>query len=147
MNHPNQARDNEILNKFKIEDALKITPNGYRFSLKFKRALWLASSKLCAYCGNEVENHKSMNVDHFVPKSKGGSEAFDNYVCSCSYCNLSKQAVDMDEFRIRMSISKSPLKGIINSAQLKQLTEIGVKLPFEIQKFHFEQVLEKGVVF
>nr|WP_257224531.1 HNH endonuclease signature motif containing protein [Acinetobacter sp. YH12123] len=108
--------------------------------------MWLASSKLCAYCGDEIENHKSMNVDHFIPKSKGGPEALNNYVCSCGYCNFSKQAVDMDEFRIRMSISKSPLKGIINSTQFKQLTEIGVELPFKIQKFHFEKVIEKGVV-
>lgn len=145
MSHPNQARNNEILNQFKIEEALKITPNGYRFSLKFKRALWLASSKLCAYCGDEIENHKSMNVDHFIPKSKGGAEDFSNYVCSCRDCNLSKQTVDMEEFRIRMSLNKSPLKGIINSTQFKQLLEIGVELPFEIKQFHFERIIVGGV--
>lgn len=145
MNHPSQARNNEILSAFVIDEALKITPNGYRFSLRFKRALWLASSKLCAYCGNDVENHKTMNVDHFMPKSKGGAEAFDNYVCSCRCCNLSKQTVDIDEFRIRMSINKSPLKGIINSTQFKQLVDLGVELPVKIQQFHFEQIIEKGV--
>lgn len=143
MIHPSQARNNELLLGMASEDALKITERGSRFSLKFKRALWTASEKKCAYCGGEIESHKVMHVDHFIPLSKGGSNEVSNFICSCHLCNISKNNVDISEFRIRMSINKSPLKGILRPSQVTQLLEIGVVLPFEIQKFHFEEVIFK----
>lgn len=143
--HPSQARNNSLLSAIASEDALKITERGSRFSLKFKRALWDASERKCAYCGDEIENHKSMHVDHFTPISKGGSNDISNFICACHLCNISKNNVDMAEFRMRMSINKSPLRGILRPTQVRQLLSIGVILPLEIKKFYFEIILEQGV--
>lgn len=140
---PYQARDNSFLVNFEVSDALKITANGYRFSLIFKKALWNASKQQCVYCGELIENHKSMNVDHFIPKSRGGEESIENYVCACGSCNSAKHNVDLEEFRFRLSINKSPLKGILSPTQARQLIAIGVVLPLEIKKFHFERILSE----
>lgn len=44
---------------------------------------------MCAYCGRrppEVE----LQVDHVMPRSKGGSDNLDNLTTACSDCNLGK---------------------------------------------------------
>ena len=40
----------------------------------------------CQYCGAQ----KRLTVDHVVPRSKGGSDGWDNVVTSCAPCNLRK---------------------------------------------------------
>jgi hypothetical protein len=40
----------------------------------------------CAYCGSTRKPH----VDHIVPVSRGGSNAFENLATSCGQCNQSK---------------------------------------------------------
>lgn len=142
--HPSKARNNSLLLNFTNEEALKITEKGARFPLKFKRVLWEASNKKCAYCGEEIQHHKIMHVDHFIPVSKEGKNEISNFICACHLCNISKNNVDMTEFRMRMSINKSALKGILRPTQVRQLLEIGVILPFEIQEFHFEKINRGG---
>lgn len=47
----------------------------------------------CCYCGtDEVSVGGELEVEHFRPKSKGGTDALDNLVYSCSRCNLFKAA-------------------------------------------------------
>ncbi len=139
MNHPAQARNNFLLSKMADNDAIKITEKGSRFSLKFKRILWEASDKKCAYCGSDINHHKVMHVDHFIPLSKGGANKISNFVCSCHLCNISKNNVDIEEFRFRMSINNSPLKGILRAEQVRQLIGLNVVLPIEIREFYFEK--------
>lgn len=45
-------------------------------------------SGCCYYCGISVLNN--FQVDHFIPLSRGGSNAADNIVISCPKCNFSK---------------------------------------------------------
>ena len=47
----------------------------------FARDLWE-----CQYCGGPAEN-----VDHVVPKSKGGPHSWDNVVAACRRCNSRKE--------------------------------------------------------
>ena len=44
----------------------------------------------CQYCGSTF-NHKSLTIDHVVPKSKGGSFSWDNLVAACKPCNQDKK--------------------------------------------------------
>lgn len=56
----------------------------------------------CAYCGVTLKGSPDIphpNVDHVVPKSKGGSNKLDNKVLSCQTCNSSKGARTPDEWR------------------------------------------------
>lgn len=41
----------------------------------------------CAYCGGQATT-----VDHVVPRSRGGSDTWDNLTGACNRCNASKGA-------------------------------------------------------
>ena len=47
----------------------------------------------CAYCSN-VANE----VDHIVPKVKGGEDTLDNCVAACRRCNVQKKDQDQAVF-------------------------------------------------
>jgi 5-methylcytosine-specific restriction endonuclease McrA len=42
---------------------------------------------ICAYCCDDANE-----VDHIVPRSKGGSDDPSNLVCACKHCNAAKGA-------------------------------------------------------
>ena len=46
----------------------------------------------CSYCGRTplTDNKVELQVDHVVPKSKGGSDAMSNYLTACRECNVGK---------------------------------------------------------
>lgn len=45
----------------------------------------------CAYCGvHERDVGSELEVEHFHPRSKGGSDDIDNLIYSCSACNRFK---------------------------------------------------------
>lgn len=56
----------------------------------FKRDLFT-----CQYCGNKPPS-VILEVDHIIPKSKGGSDDIDNLVCSCFDCNRGKSNVELN---------------------------------------------------
>ena len=43
----------------------------------------------CQYCG-EVFDRKDLNLDHVVPRDRGGPTTWENIVCSCIKCNTRK---------------------------------------------------------
>src|SRR6185295_10006071 len=44
---------------------------------------------LCCYCGKKFPT-QSLNLEHVMPKSRGGQSSWDNIVTSCIPCNLRK---------------------------------------------------------
>jgi len=44
----------------------------------------------CQYCGKNVSEGITLEVDHKIPHSRGGKDEFDNYTTSCKDCNLGK---------------------------------------------------------
>jgi len=56
---------------------------------------FLESATHCHYCGT---NKAKLTVDHFVPLSKGGAHALENFVPACKSCNSSKRDRDPHEF-------------------------------------------------
>src|SRR5689334_13268434 len=45
----------------------------------------------CEYCrAPEIVFNMAFEVDHIVPRSRGGSNALDNLALACSICNLFK---------------------------------------------------------
>ena len=58
----------------------------YRSRVPLTRAaLMRRDNYLCAYCGTKAET-----IDHVVPRSRGGTHAWENCVASCSRCNHRK---------------------------------------------------------
>ena len=52
----------------------------------------------CAYCG-QVITIKEMQVDHIIPKARGGTDAYNNLVPACRLCNHYKRAGSLTFFR------------------------------------------------
>jgi 5-methylcytosine-specific restriction endonuclease McrA len=51
-----------------------------------RRAVFARDDGRCQYCGRAAEN-----IDHIVPKSRGGRHTWDNVVASCRPCNSRKE--------------------------------------------------------
>lgn len=51
-----------------------------------RRAVFIRDNYECQYCGRPAEN-----VDHVVPRSRGGLHTWDNVVASCRPCNSRKE--------------------------------------------------------
>ena len=45
---------------------------------------------VCLYCGNSLGSVSTMEVDHIIPQSKGGSSSMPNLAGACRTCNRSK---------------------------------------------------------
>jgi 5-methylcytosine-specific restriction endonuclease McrA len=43
----------------------------------------------CQYCG-QVFERKDLNLDHVIPRDRGGPTSWENIVCSCIPCNTQK---------------------------------------------------------
>lgn len=52
----------------------------------------------CELCGISMEE-KALEVDHIVPKNKGGKDSIDNYQALCYSCNANKRDLDSTDFR------------------------------------------------
>src|SRR5512143_659108 len=51
--------------------------------------IYARDESTCQYCGRRYRRSE-LNLDHVVPRSRGGSTSWDNVVCSCIACNLRK---------------------------------------------------------
>lgn len=51
---------------------------------------------LCAYCGNVFEE-SGLTVEHVIPRSRGGRDAWTNVVASCRSCNCRKDCRTPEE--------------------------------------------------
>ncbi len=51
-----------------------------------RRAVFARDGWVCQYCGSAAEN-----VDHVIPRSRGGPHEWDNVVAACRRCNSKKE--------------------------------------------------------
>lgn len=55
----------------------------------------------CQYCG-KVFDRKDLNLDHVIPRDRGGPTSWENIVCSCIACNTRKSNRTPDEAGVRL---------------------------------------------
>ena len=55
----------------------------------------------CQYCGKKFDT-KELNLDHVLPRARGGATTWDNVVCSCSSCNGRKGNRTLVEVGMRL---------------------------------------------
>jgi 5-methylcytosine-specific restriction endonuclease McrA len=61
-----------------------------RRSVRFTRFnIYARDCHRCQYCGCRLLRSE-LNLDHVVPRSRGGASTWDNVVCSCRRCNRTK---------------------------------------------------------
>lgn len=54
-----------------------------------RRHIFLRDGFRCQYCGLRPER-KELNIDHVLPRSRGGNSSWENLVASCRRCNFRK---------------------------------------------------------
>lgn len=60
-------------------------PRQYRLAVN-RRTVFARDGSRCQYCGSAAEN-----LDHVVPRSRGGEHTWENVVASCRRCNTRKE--------------------------------------------------------
>lgn len=71
-------------------------PYQARISLN-RRAVFARDEHRCQYCGASAEN-----IDHVIPRSRGGPHSWDNVVASCRPCNSRKRDRSPEESGMRL---------------------------------------------
>lgn len=76
--------------------------------IKFSRENIIARDKnRCQYCG-EIFPTKELQIEHIVPRSKGGKKTWNNLVASCHKCNSFKANRTPEE--AGMKLIRKPVK-------------------------------------
>lgn len=70
-----------------------------------RKAVLARDAYTCQYCGRE---QLGLTVDHVVPRSRGGSSAWDNIVAACAPCNRKKGNRLPTEARMKLRTSPKP---------------------------------------
>ena len=66
-----------------------------------RRAVFARDGHKCQYCGAAAEN-----IDHVIPRSRGGTHTWDNVVAACRPCNMRKEDRYLHE--LGMVLRKKP---------------------------------------
>ena len=56
----------------------------------------------CAYCGCELDFF-NFEIDHIIPKKRGGNNRIENLYPCCRDCNIFKYDNEIEEFRRKVS--------------------------------------------
>ena len=63
--------------------------------------IFLRDHNTCQYCRRTLPK-KELNIDHVIPRSRGGISTWENVVCSCLDCNRRKGGQTPEEARMRL---------------------------------------------
>ncbi|MCL2778177.1 MAG: HNH endonuclease [Polyangiaceae bacterium] len=67
-----------------------------------RRNLMLRDSHQCQYCGRQPPL-RDLNIDHVLPRSRGGIDSWENLVTACRFCNLRKGRRTPEEANMRLA--------------------------------------------
>ncbi len=68
-----------------------------------RKAVFLRDAHTCQYCGRAAEN-----VDHVIPRSRGGGHTWDNVVAACRRCNGRKENRSPQEAGLQLARRPGP---------------------------------------
>jgi 5-methylcytosine-specific restriction endonuclease McrA len=63
-----------------------------------RRAVFARDDWTCQYCGSQAEN-----LDHVIPRSRGGEHVWENVVAACRRCNAKKENRLLAEARLTLA--------------------------------------------
>src|SRR5688572_9937880 len=78
-----------------------------------RRNIFLRDAYTCQYCGRSP-HARDLNLDHVMPRSRGGKSSWDNLVTSCRDCNLRKGGSTPEE--CGMLLRRPPVRPTWNAA-------------------------------
>ena len=76
----------------------RIPKTKVRFS---RHNIYMRDGNTCQYCGLELPRI-DLNLDHVVPRAQGGRTTWENVVCCCIDCNLTKGARTPDQAGMKL---------------------------------------------
>ncbi len=99
----------------------------------------------CAYCGTELV--EGWQIDHIVPKSRGGTNDIINLNPSCRACNNYKGGATLEEFRRQIDTLFNKSEYLFKSkAKMEVAISIGkMTLPIWDKVFYFEKVEQQMI--
>jgi 5-methylcytosine-specific restriction endonuclease McrA len=68
-----------------------------------RRAVFARDGHRCQYCGATAEN-----IDHVVPRSRGGTHTWENVVAACRPCNMRKEDHLLSETTLTLGRQPAP---------------------------------------
>jgi site-specific DNA-methyltransferase (adenine-specific) len=74
-----------------------------------KERLYKEQNGLCNGCGKEFDSW-NLEIDHIIPKAKGGGDYYENYQLLCGSCNRIKGDRPMEYLRLKIETRKKLLK-------------------------------------
>ena len=78
------------------------------YNIKLNRKnIYTRDNNMCQYCGKSFDTSE-LNIDHVIPKAQGGTNDWNNLVCSCIKCNQRKR--DRTPKQANMSLIRKPFK-------------------------------------
>jgi len=91
-----------------------------------RKLIWEKAGGKCVYCSVEVtyysKKSNSLEIDHVVPKSKGGSDDESNLACACRGCNRAKHDMSAEKFA-QYRIAKASENNNSGGEKLRQTSE------------------------
>lgn len=72
-------------------------------SLRFE--IFKRDNFTCQYCGRKTPE-VILELDHIVPRSKGGKEDIQNYLTSCFECNRGKSNTPLNQIKTRLDLKE-----------------------------------------
>lgn len=73
-----------------------------RAKVRFSRYnIYTRDANTCQYCGRQLPRAE-LNLDHVVPRSRGGRTTWENVVCCCVDCNIAKGACTLEQAGLRL---------------------------------------------
>ena len=82
----------------------RIPKTKVRFS---RHNIYMRDGNTCQYCAQELPRSE-LNLDHVVPRAQGGRTTWENVVCCCIDCNLTKAARTPEQ--AKMKLLKVPMR-------------------------------------
>ena len=109
---------------------------GELFGYEVREYLLAKWGRKCAYCSAE---NQPLEIEHIIPKSKGGSNRFSNLTLACHPCNQAKGNQDVRDF---LSGKSSVLNRILKQAKapLKDAAAVN-STPWEL----YQQLKDTGL--
>lgn len=85
-----------------------------------RKNILIRDNYTCMFCGKRLPADE-LNIDHIIPRSKGGKTIWENVVCSCFSCNNKKGSKFLEE--VHMKIIHKPFKPKYNLSMFEKVKE------------------------